>query len=184
MRTAAELLHKAKIKGEMFGARGCSGGCNCSPCECDPCTCGGDDLHPNPPRWRISGSHIHTGRLQGTNVAELTLFSLSLPQDEKPGTNWYEVILVDNRASDEQLAHLLSLFEPELASMPAEYRTSERPRPAVFRAPISYSNVRHEHPRLIVNCSPETLQLVRAGARISKAFAWEYDGPMAIQREF
>ncbi len=109
-RTATELQDKVKVKGEMFGARGCSGGCMCDPCECDPCTCGSDDLHPNPPRWRVSGCFIREGELQGVDVTGLVLVSLSLPLRAEPGSPWREVLLVDSRASDQQLAALLARF--------------------------------------------------------------------------
>ena len=181
MRTATELRPRIKTRGELFSARGCSGGCTCDPCECDPCTCGSDELHPNPPRWRVSGCQMYKSKLRGTDVSGLVIFSLALPLSEEPGAAWHEVLLVDSRASDEQLARLLAKFEPELISMPVAYRTSYRPLPAVFRVPMSYTSAHDGRSRLSVDCSPNTLELVRVGAGINEPFTWRYDGAMAVQ---
>lgn len=187
MRTATELWQRVTMRGTFFGARGCSGDCSCDPCECDPCTCGTDERHPNQPRWRVSGCQVQRGRLYGTDVSDLVLLSLSLPlaeaeSSESASAHWREVILVDQRASDEQLTRLLAAFEPELISMPIAYRSTERPRPAVFRAPISYTSMYDKRSILTVDCSPETLTLARAGEQTSEPFTWYYNGAMAEQR--
>jgi hypothetical protein len=178
MRTEIELLYQGKVKSELFGARGCSGGCQCDPCDCDPCTCGSDDefRRINPARWRVCGRAIFQGELQGIDVAGLVLCSLSLPI----GEGWREVILVDSRASDDQVASLLTEYEAELASMPSEHRTPERPSPTVFRVPMTYR--KGGMAMLDVTCSPETLELVRTGAVSNEPFTWSYCGPMVPQR--
>lgn len=179
MRMATDVRYK--VKGIVFGMRGCGDGCSCDPCDCDPCTCG-DGLRTNPPRWRVSGYSIRKGEIQGCDISGLVILSLSLPIQDGTSLHWREVVLIDSRANDEQVKVLLKAFEDELASMPVEINAHESGPRAVYRVPLHYHW--QERPTLFVICSPETLQAVRPAIKPVPPFSWNYNGPMALRKFF
>lgn len=177
---SAAVLRSTVVKGSFFGARG--GSCSCNPCNCNPCHCG-DAAFPNPPLWRVSGCAIEEGQAGTIDLAHLVVLALSLPRGEEDGS-WEEVLLLDRRATPEQQAVLLALFDDELDSLPAELG----PQPRVRRAAYSTDLVYQAHatrPHLHIDLMPATLTLVRAGEKNERAWSpvWSYDGPMALQEK-
>lgn len=167
--------------GETFGARGCVSSCSCDPCDCDPCGCG-DSHHegPNYPRWRVSGYHIVTGEIQGLDVSRLTLLSLAQPMTEGQNEQWQEVLLVDDRATREQIMALLMHYESQLESIPAEVEIHPDAQRAVYQVPLEYHKNDTEL-SLHVQFTPVVTACVRQGADHMMPRDWSYDGPMALR---
>lgn len=166
------------LKGVRFGARG--GSCTCDPCDCNPCTCA-DSRNPDPPLWRVSGCFLEAGFHGEIDLSQLVLLSLAQPDAHG---QWAEVLYVDQRATDEQIATLLALFEEEeeMESLPAEIGLPPRTPRAIYRAPLTYH---HDpvRPLLHATLTREQLTLVRAGEQPEHNFppAWTYAGPMALR---
>ena len=112
------LDQRVRLKGEEFGARGCSG-CSCDPCDCNPCNCG-ESLLPSFPAWRVSGYRMTSGVIQGVDVSQYLVLSLAQPIGEGATDEWQEVILVDQQATPAQIEVLLAVCEDRLESIPAE----------------------------------------------------------------
>ena len=176
-----ETFPRLNIVGETFGARGCSSSCSCDPCDCNPCGCG-DEHHagPNYPAWRVSGYYIETGEMKGLDVSHLALLGLAQPVKEGDNEHWQEVLLVDNRATGEQVMALLTQFEGQLESMPAEVGTYTPALRSVYQLPIAYSHQKDEL-SLRVQFIPEAATFIRQGADSSPIRSWSYDGPMALR---
>ena len=176
-----ETFPRLKIVGETFGARGCASSCSCDPCDCNPCGCG-DEHHegPNYPAWRVSGYSIATGEIKGLDISNLTLLNLAQPVREGDNGQWQEVLLVDSRATREQIMALLAQFEGKLEGMPAEVGTYAHTLPSVYQIPLVY---RHQNNELTlhVQFTAETATLIRQGANTSLVRGWSYDGPMALR---
>jgi hypothetical protein len=167
------------VQGRFFGARG--GSCSCDPCDCNPCHCG-DALPPNLPLWRVSGCALSEGIVGEIDLSHLVLLSLAQPRED---ATWEEILLVDHRATSEQIEALLTLFDETLESMPAEVGSYARTQRAVYRVPIDYTPD-EQRPLLRVNVSCQQLLLVRAGENQQSAWPceWTYDGPMALREPF
>ncbi len=93
------------VRRVSFGMRGCS--CTCSPCDCDPCNCD-DSRRPNFPHWRVSGLSIDAGELCGQDASGLFLLSFSQPTQQGSNEEWQEVILIDERATNERTNYTAS----------------------------------------------------------------------------
>ena len=171
-----KLQQRYHIKTAAFGARGCS--CSCKPCDCDPCTCG-DEVRP--PLWRVSGYHIQSGTIDGSDVSGLFLLSLAQPS-EKDNTIWQETLLVDENATQEQIMLLLNIFEDQLESLPAEIEQRISARRAIYTVPMRYTLEKGEN-QLHVDFVPRASNRLREGA---SAFPqpWSYHGPMAQREQF
>ena len=174
------IQQRVRIHGELFGARGCSG-CSCDPCDCDPCNCG-DSATPSYPAWRVSGCMIITGEMHGVDVSQHLVLSLAQPVREGATDEWQEVMLVDQRATSEQIDALLAACEERLASIPAEVKSYARAQQAVYQVPMSYE-YGAEGPVLHVAFVQEQAELIREGANPAQNTfrAWTYDGPMALR---
>ncbi len=172
---------RLKIVGETFGARGCASSCSCDPCDCNPCGCG-DEQHegPNYPAWRVNGYYIAIGEIKDLDVSNLTLLSLAQPVKEGDNQRWQEVLLVESRATREQVVALLAQFEGQLESMPAEVGTYAHTLRPVYQTPLAYVH-RKDGLSLQVRFTPETATLIRKGAASSPIRDWSYDGPMALR---
>jgi hypothetical protein len=170
-----ELQQRYQIKGAAFGARGCS--CSCSPCDCNPCKCG-DEVRP--PRWRISGYHIQSGTIDGNDVSGLFLLSLAQPLGDS--ALWQEALLIDENATQEQIMTLLSIFEDQLESLPAEIETRVLSRKALYTIPMRYASETAE-PQLHVDFVPATATRLREGNTVLPR-PWNYHGPMALREHF
>jgi hypothetical protein len=174
--TATKMQYQ--IQGEAFGARGCSSSCTCNPCNCNPCNCAG--RQPDYPRWRVNGYALQGGQVADVDISHRLILSLAQPRNEHELSGaWSEVILVDNQATDEQIATLLELFEVRLTSIPAElglYRVRQR---AVYKVPMQYTR-QDNITQLSLSFHPERDQLVRNGDAQVPTRAWDYQGPMAI----
>ena len=178
MKTTAQ--QQVRIHGEVFGARGCSG-CSCDPCDCNPCACG-DSVTPAYPAWRVSGCMISAGEIHGVDVSQHLILSLAQPVREGTTDEWQEVMLVDQRATPEQIDALLAVCEERLASIPAEVKSYAHVQRAVYQAPMSYDHGA-EGPVLHVAFAQEQAKLIRKGASPAQNTfrAWTYDGPMALR---
>ena len=177
--TSTAALRSIVAKGQYFGARG--GSCSCDPCDCNPCHCG-DGAFPNPPLWRVSGCVIEAGQADEIELASLVVLSLALPRTGASDGSWEEFLLLDNRATAEQQAALLVLFEDELESLPAEIGPQPHLRRAVYSAPLDYQGDAYR-PHLRANIALASLTRVRAGEGEEWSFEWSYDGPMALRTE-
>ncbi|MBE3560100.1 MAG: DUF1326 domain-containing protein [Ktedonobacteraceae bacterium] len=174
----AKLQLRYKVKGMAFGARDCD--CPCDPCDCDPCEC---ERPGRPVRWRVSGYHIETGTIDGSDVSDMLLLSLSQAAGEGSNAPWQEIVLIDERATAEQISTLLDIFRDHLKSMPAEITAPAATRKAVYALPMSYT-MGADGPRLHVEFAPERARLVQDGAPRQTPPAWRYDGPMALREHF
>lgn len=176
----ATTQQRVRIRGEVFGARGCSG-CTCDPCDCNPCTCG-DSATPAYPAWSVSGYMITVGEIHGVAVSQHLVLSLAQPIYEGATDEWQEVILVDQQATLAQIDVLLAVCEEHLESIPAEVKTYSRTQRAVYQAPMSYAHSA-EGPVLHVAFVQEQAKLIRKGANpaLNVFRAWTYDGPMALR---
>ncbi|GHO42495.1 hypothetical protein [Ktedonospora formicarum] len=165
------------VRGEAFGARGCSG-CTCDPCDCNPCNCGDGVAIP---RWRVSGYAPSHGSVEAFDVSGLFILSLAQPRVE--GGVWQEVLLVDNKASVKQIAALLIAFESRLESMPAEIASSSHRRQrSVYMVPMQYRK-NERGGWLEVNHASEVSIPVREDVD-SLLITWRYAGPMASRGRF
>ncbi len=113
----------------------------------------------------------------------MILFSLARPIDNGEDVSWQEVILVDERATDEQIVALLSVFEDQLNSLPAEIPSTGMVKQAVYRTTMNYG-VGLEGPWLRVSFIPERASLMREGTPVKEAApqSWNYDGRVALQQ--
>lgn len=177
---AIQPHQRAAVKGQIFGARRDS--CSCDPCDCNPCKCG-DSLVPNYPGWRVSGYFVKSGTFNKQQLSEHLLLSLALPEWEGSHDGWQEVLLVEKTASPELVHALLTVFESELESMPAEIGTQSKVKRAIYRASLEYQ-MTDKGPHLRVDFDPEHINLVREGEVQREARAWAYDGPMALRGNF
>jgi hypothetical protein len=137
---------------------------------------------PNYPLWRVSGYLVRSGKIHDVDVTAHLILSLTQPVQEGQTDAWQEVILIDDRATDEQVAALLDLFEERLESVPAEVTfLPETPR-AVYRASMK-SIPGENNPTLHVDFTPDEARLIR-GTDDQPLRAWKYDGPMALRETF
>jgi hypothetical protein len=130
----------------------------------------------------MSGFALEGGSdIQAQDVSQMLLFSLARPIDDGEHASWEEVILVDEQATDEQIAALLSVFEDQLNSLPAEIPPTGMVRQAVYRAVMDYGA---EGPWLYVLFVPDRANLVREGSPVKEAspHSWSYDGRVALRR--
>lgn len=167
------------VKAIAFGVRGCTASCTCDPCDCNPCNCG-DDRVPHYPEWRLSGYQVSATISEVAHLSGQIILALSQPVEEGNYLRWREVILVDESATNAQIADLLDLFEERLESLPAEVEDHPLLLRAVHRATISY-----QEGHLTVNFSPNQATIHREGenpADLSRA--WAYAGPVASRGSF
>ncbi len=178
----AKIQQRVNLKGELFGARGCSS-CSCDPCDCDPCTCG-DSITPSYPHWRVSGYSISEGEIDGLSVSNHVLLSLALPTDANDlSGEWHEVLLIDEQAMHAQIQALLNELEPSLHSIPAEIASFPRHNRPVYALPIHYM---HEAEMVYVQIAfdPQHARAIRTAMAGETMQAWSYSGPMALRGEF
>jgi len=185
---ATAVQQRYSVKGAIFGARGepVGSSCTCDPCDCNPCNCGSSVYAaPNYPLWRVSGYLVRSGEIHDVDVTAHLILSLTQPVQEGHTDAWQEVILVDDRATDEQIAALLDLFEERLESVPAEVTfLPETPR-AVYCARIHYA-AGETHPILHVDFTPDPQKLIRGTENPDELplRAWKYDGLMVLRETF
>ncbi len=118
--------------------------------------------------------------MQGLDVSGLTLLSLAQPTTEGQNEHWQEVLLVDGKATREQIMALLMQFEGQLESMPAEVGTYPHTQRAVYQVPLEYTNEKNEL-SLHVQFTPVATACVRQGADHVTLHNWSYDGRMALR---
>ena len=111
------------------------------------------------------------------------LLALARPEQEGSHDGWQEVILVEHEVSLEQIHALLTLFESDLDSMPAEVDVKSKVKRAVYRAAMEYQ-LTEKGPHLCVAFQPEPTNLVREGSIQQEIRAWTYDGPMALRFQY
>ncbi|GCE31666.1 hypothetical protein KDA_71500 [Dictyobacter alpinus] len=181
------IQQKYLLQGAVFGARGDS--CSCNPCDCNPCKCadgvrGNDGL--SYPLWRVSGYYIETGTIQDIEVSDLSIMSLTQPVSVESNELWQEIFLIDARATSEQASALLSMFERQLDSVPAEVAPLPHTQRAVYRAQLAYHPAAEGNPTLHATFRPDQPSLLRASSdpQAYQARAWDYDGPMALRNTF
>ena len=175
-----QIHQRSTIKGHVFGARKDS--CSCNPCDCNPCTCG-DSLLPNYPSWRISGYFVKSGTFHEQQLSEQILLALAQPEQEGSHESWQEILLVGNNTSIEQIDALLTLFESDLESMPAEIGAQPKVKRAVYRASMEYQ-MTENGPHLRVAFSPEPTNLVREGSVQQEVRPWTYNGLTSCAETF
>lgn len=178
----AELQLRTQVKGTAFGVRGCvsstsSASCTCNPCDCNPCTCGGKVL---PPRWRVSGYYIEEGTIEARDVAGVVLLILAQPSFAGDNDHWQQTILVDEQATQEQIAALLTTFEDGLDSLPAEVKAHTATKKAVYKVPMHYKTGT-DSSWLHVEFVPQRATMIRPGAPSPQA--WSYHGPIALREQ-
>lgn len=184
---ATAVQQRYSVKGDVFGARGERAGssCSCDPCDCNPCTCGSSVYGPpNYPLWRVSGYLVRVGSIHDVDVTEHLVLSLTQPVHPDQTDAWQEVILVDEKASNEQIAALLDVFEDRLESVPAEVTSLPSTKRAVYRASINYT-AGGTNPVLHVDFTPNQQPWRKAQDLDQQpARAWHYDGLMAFRGTF
>jgi hypothetical protein len=165
----------SQLKGSVFAAQACS--CSCEPCICgDHCTCQGADAYLGP-RWRFVGDVIEAGQASGRDLSRRTLLNLALNSAEK-AEDWHEVILIDERATPDQVEELLRVFESSQGSEVAHpYRVPSAQRP-VYLVPMQYTII--GRPTLVVTFSPHRSRLIRGDASLPFFKEWSYNGPVAV----
>ncbi len=132
------------------------------------------------PRWRVSGYHVTRGEGQECDISELTILSLAQPVIEGDNAHWQEVLLVDSKATHEQITALLTQLEGHLESMPAEVGTYPRVLRSVYQVPLEYRKQNNER-HLYAHFIPEEAICIRQGVDHSTLRSWGYAGPMALR---
>lgn len=169
---------KYQLQGVIFAAQACS--CSCDPCTCgDHCTCAGADAYVGS-RWRFVGDHIESGTVNGIDVSHRTLLNLAQTSAEK-ASDWREVILIDDRATLDQVQALLEVFEDRQGSdvvHPDRISSSQR---AVYLVPMQYMMIEGKG-TLKVAFLQERSCSVRGNASESGLREWIYNGHVAIQQ--
>lgn len=137
-------------------------------------------------RW--NSSRFAWSRNQSIPYVEVTthlILSLTQPVQEGQTDAWQEIILVDDRATDEQATALLDLFEEHLESVPAEVTSIDATKKAVYRASMSYTPG-ETHPTLHVDFTPDKSRLIRGSSALNQEpiRAWQYDGRMVLRETF
>ncbi len=167
----------SQLKGSVFAAQACS--CSCEPCTCgDHCPCQGADDYIGP-RWRFVGNYIEAGTVSGRDVSQRTLLNLAQNSGEK-AADWNEVILIDDRATPDQVQALLQVFEGSQGSELAHpHRLPSAQRP-VYLVPMHY--IIEGRPTLSVTFSQHRSRLVQGNASTPFFKEWTYNGPVAVQQ--
>ncbi|BCL82321.1 hypothetical protein ccbrp13_47860 [Ktedonobacteria bacterium brp13] len=176
-----ETTIRHAVEGVTFGARGCSS-CTCDPCDCNPCTCG-DNRTPSYPEWRVSGCALTSGTVNGVNVAQQYMLSLTQPVKAGIYTDWYSVLLLPEEASEEQCEALLAVFESTLNSWPAEAGDRPALRSAVYQTRIGLQ-FGEENAGLSVRFDPQKSRLIRTGDFTVTPRIWTYKGEVALRDVF
>ncbi len=167
----------AQIKGNVFAAQACS--CGCDPCVCgDACTCEGADAYLGP-RWRFVGDMITTGTIDGIDVSQHSMLHLAEQSSEQP-ENWHEVILIDDKATSDQVCALLALFEAHQGSEVAHQDCVSPQQRPVYLVPMHYATI-NGHEMLCVTFSPTTSCLLRDSDHKQSLRDWSYNGHVAMQ---
>lgn len=140
---------------------------------------------PNYPLWRVSGYLVRSGEIHDVDVTAHLILSLTQPVQEGQTDAWQEVILVDDRATDKQVAALLDLFEERLESVPAEVTSLPSTKRAVYRVSMNYTPG-ETNPTLHVDFTPDPQRLIRGSSDLDQEpiRAWHYDGLMALRETF
>jgi hypothetical protein len=167
-----------QLKGSVFAAQACS--CTCEPCTCgDHCTCQSADAYIGP-RWRFVGDHIEAGTVSGRDVSQRTLLNLAQNSEEQ-AEDWHEVILIDDRATPDQVQALLQVFERSQGSESAHpHRLPSAQRP-VYLVPMRYMII-DEHHTLSVTFSQNRSRLIQGDASMPFFKEWTYNGPVSVQQ--
>jgi len=143
------------------------------------CTCQGADAYVGP-RWRFVGDHIEAGMAAGRDVSQRTLLNLAQNSEEK-AQDWHEVILIDDRATPDQVQALLQVFERSQGSEIAHpHRLPSAQRPA-YLVPMRYTII-EGRPTLSVTFSQNRSRLVQGNASMPFFKEWTYNGPVAVQQ--
>jgi hypothetical protein len=129
----------------------------------------------------MSGYHIQSGTIDGKDASGLFLLSLAQPVEEQ-STIWHETILVDENVTWEQITALLSIFESQLESFPAEIETRILTQKAVYRALI-HSNAKAAGNHLHVAFVPDAASRIREGSALLTQ-PWSYQGLVALREHF
>jgi hypothetical protein len=169
---------KYQLKGDIFAAQACS--CACDPCTCgDPCKCAGADAYVGP-RWRFVGDYIESGTINGIDVSQRTLLNLGQNSAEK-ANDWHEVILIDDKATLDQVKALLEVFENRQGSSVAHPdRVPSRQR-AVYLVPMQYVMIDGKN-TLCATFSQDRSCLVRGNESEPLFKEWIYNGHVAVQQ--
>jgi hypothetical protein len=111
-------------------------------CNCETlCPCWIGDDPDNGFCESVVAYNFSSGRIRGVDVSGLTLVSVvHIPGNILEG-NWRQIVLVDDRASDEQMDALLDCFTGKLGGPIADLANLVGERVAVERAPIDHSIV-------------------------------------------
>jgi len=176
MQTAPLL--KYQLRGVIFAAQACS--CSCDPCTCgDQCRCAGADAYVGS-RWRFVGNHIESGIVNGIDVSHRTLLNLAQTSTEQ-ASDWHETILIDDKATLDQVQALLQVFEGQQGSdivHPDRVPSDQR---AVYLLPIQYRIIEGKG-TLEVAFSQDHSCLVRGNASEGFFKEWIYNGHVAVQQ--
>jgi len=169
---------KYQLKGDIFAAQACS--CACDPCTCgDRCTCAGADAYVGP-RWRFVGDHIESGTINGIDVSQRTLLNLGQSSTEK-ANDWHEVILIDDKATLDQVKALLEVFENQQGSEVAHPDRVPSSQRAVYLVPMQYVTI-EEKDTLRATFSQDCSCLVRGNESEPWFKEWIYNGHVAVQQ--
>jgi hypothetical protein len=175
-----ETIIRHAIKGVTFGARGCSS-CSCDPCDCNPCNCG-DSRTPSYPAWRISGCALTSGIVNGVDIAQYDVLSLTQPVEVGGHDAWSTVVLLPTQASSAQCGALLAAIAATLDSWPAEAGQRPSLRPFVYQSALDVQFT-DDDSLLTVHFDPCVDRCLRTGdCAIPRA--WTYTGKVALRSVF
>ena len=169
-----------QLQGALFVGQSCS--CSCDPCTCkDTCTCEGADAYLGP-RWRLVGDHVIAGHINHVDVSQRTLLHFAQTVNEADNT-WHEAILIDDKASPQQVQALLAFFEKQRGSDLAHPNRPSAQKCVVYLVPMHYRQV-DGHPTLSVTLSQDRLHPVNGSMSLADAYlsTWTYNGHVAVQQ--
>jgi hypothetical protein len=125
------------IEGQFFECCNCEVVCPCSISVFQ----GADYDHCEP----VVAFHVNSGKIEGVDVAGTVVAMVGvLPKYLLEG-NWRVGLLVDEAASDEQVAKLGAVFGGELGGPPAAFAGLASERLGVERVPMQYSSEGGRH---------------------------------------
>jgi hypothetical protein len=109
-------------------------------CDCDtvcPCYAGEDPT--NGSCQSVFAYHIDRGQISGVDVSNLTIVAAVRSPGNMAAGKWRRALLVDDKASREQLMAIGDAFEGRLGGPLADLSGLVKEQLGVFEAPISFS---------------------------------------------
>jgi hypothetical protein len=196
-------------KGAKTGASYRLEGTLVEACSCPmPCACWVGEDPPGGYCYALNAFHLTSGHVGGTDVSGIDLVRvIAIPGNVRTPGSWREVLLVDDKASDEQCDSLVSAFKGEQGGPLADIARLVDEVLGVERVP---TEVRTKGGKITVNVQGMISAEVRPvgghghqrshvapshKSRVAKAdvhrvdlpaygMVWEYQGRSAVQRDY